>query len=326
MRAVSELVEVVKLKKHFPIRGGVFSRQVNVIHAVDDVSFNIKRGEVFGLVGESGCGKTTTSKCILRLIESTSGIIRWKGQNILELDEEKFRGIRLKMQMVFQDPYSSLNPTMSVKDIIGEGLEVYGLKDRDEKREEIFKLLERMELSPSYIFRYPHELSGGEKQRIGIARALAVKPEFIVADEPVAALDSSVKAKIINLLMDLKEDFRLTFMFVSHDLSVVKHVSHRLGVMYAGKLVELGMVKKLYDNPQHPYTQALLSAIPIPNPTLKQKRILLKGDVPSLVNPPPGCRFHTRCEYAKPICSKEEPKLIEIEKDYFVACHQDKIS
>ena len=318
---VSTIIEVRNLTKHYPIREGIFSRRKIVVHAVDDVSFKIDQGEMFGLVGESGCGKTSTSKCILRLIEPTGGIVLWKGENILQLSRRELRKMRLRMQMVFQDPYSSLDPTMSVEDIVGEALVARGLNDEQERREEATKVLERVELSSSYLDRYPHELSGGEKQRVGIARALAVNPEFIVADEPVAALDTSVKGKILNLLMDLKERLRLTFMFVSHDLSMVKHVCNRLGVMYAGELVELGEVREVFGNPRHPYTEALLSAIPIPNPALKRKRIVLEGDVPSLINPPPGCRFHVRCRYAESTCSRDRSKLVEVAKGHFVACH-----
>lgn len=316
-----KLIEVVSLTKHFPIRCGIFSRRKMVVHAVDDVSFHIEQGEMFGLVGESGCGKTSTSKCLLRLIEPTSGAVLWKGQDILQLDRNDLRKIRLKMQMVYQDPYSSLDPTMSVEGIVGEALGIRGVRGNLARRKEAIRALEKVELSSSYLDRYPHELSGGERQRIGIARALAVNPELIVADEPVAALDSSVKGKILNLLMDLKEELRLTLLFVSHDLSIVKHVCNRLGVMYTGELVELGDVKQIYDNPQHPYTEALLSAIPIPKPTPKRGRILLQGDVPSLIDPPSGCRFHGRCRYAMPICSREKPKFLGITKGHYVACH-----
>lgn len=315
------LLEVIDLKKYFPVRGGWIFSSKERVHAVDGVSFFIKNGEVLGLVGESGSGKTTTGKCIIRLIEPTNGVILWKDRDILKLNKRELRKARMQMQMLFQDPYSSLNPVMTVEDVINEALEARGLTKRDEKKEKVIELLRKMELPLYFMYRYPHELSGGEKQRVGIARALAVNPKLIIADEPVAALDASVKAKILNLLRDLQSELGLTFLYISHDLNTVAYMCNRVAVMYAGKLLELAPLKELFSSPRHPYTEALLSANPIPDPTVKMKRIILKGEVPSLINPPSGCRFQPRCRYAKPICSKEEPKLVEVEEDHFVACH-----
>ena len=295
------LVEVRDLKKHFPIRGGVLSRVVASVKAVDGVSFAIRRGEVLGLVGESGSGKTTVGRTLLRLIEPTGGRIFFDGQDITELPREKLRPFRRRMQIIFQDPFSSLNPRMTVGDIIAEPLLIHGIgKTPKERTERVAELLKLVGLSPDHMRRYPHEFSGGQRQRIGIARALAVAPEFIVADEPVSALDVSIQAQVVNLLQDLKEELGLTLLFIAHDLAVVEYISDRVAVMYLGKVMELAPARELYRNPKHPYTEALLSAVPIPDPTVKRERIVLQGDIPSPINPPSGCVFRTRCRYALP--------------------------
>ncbi|MEW5867384.1 MAG: dipeptide ABC transporter ATP-binding protein [Bacillota bacterium] len=316
------LLDVKDLVKHFPItKGIILSRQVGAVKAVDGVSFFINRGETLGLVGESGCGKSTTGRLILRLIEATSGEIHFEGRNILKLGREEMRELRKDMQIIFQDPYASLNPRMTVGDIIGEPMEIHRIARGREKDKRVKELLEVVGLSPLHARRYPHEFSGGQRQRIGVARALAVNPKLIICDEPVSALDVSIQAQVINLLQDLQKEFGLTYLFIAHDLSVVKHISDRVAVMYLGKIVELAAKHELYNNPQHPYTEALLSAVPIPDPTKKKQRIILEGDVPSPINPPSGCRFHTRCRYAQEICSKEDPKFIDIGDLHFVACH-----
>ena len=298
------LVEVRDLKKHFPIRGGVLSRVVASVKAVDGVSFAIRRGEVLGLVGESGSGKTTVGRTLLRLIEPTGGRIFFDGQDITELPREKLRPFRRRMQIIFQDPFSSLNPRMTVGDIIAEPLLIHGIgKTPKERTERVAELLKLVGLSPDHMRRYPHEFSGGQRQRIGIARALAVAPEFIVADEPVSALDVSIQAQVVNLLQDLKEELGLTLLFIAHDLAVVEYISDRVAVMYLGKVMELAPARELYRNPKHPYTEALLSAVPIPDPTVKRERIVLQGDIPSPINPPSGCVFRTRCRYALPECA-----------------------
>jgi len=316
------LLEVKDLVKHFPItKGIVISRKVGAVKAVDGVSFHINRGETLGLVGESGCGKSTTGRLILRLIEATSGEIIFEGKNILKLGREEMRELRKDMQIIFQDPYASLNPRMTVGDIIGEPMEIHRIARGREKDKRVRELLEVVGLSAFHARRFPHEFSGGQRQRIGIARALAVRPRLIICDEPVSALDVSIQAQVINLLQDLQREFGLTYLFIAHDLSVVKHISDRVAVMYLGKIVELAAKHELYNNPQHPYTEALLSAVPIPDPTKKKQRIILEGDVPSPINPPSGCRFHTRCRYAQDICSVEDPPFVDIGDSHFVACH-----
>lgn len=316
------LLEVKNLTKHFPItRGIVFQKVVGLNKAVDNVSFEIHRGETLGLVGESGCGKSTLGRTILRLLEATAGEVWFEGRNILELNNHEMRELRRDMQIIFQDPYASLNPRMTVGDIIGEPLLIHNLASGKALEQRVKELLSVVGLSGQHARRYPHEFSGGQRQRIGVARALAVNPKIIVCDEPVSALDVSIQAQVINLLQDLQKEFDLTYLFIAHDLAVVKHISDRVAVMYLGQLVELTTKDELYDNPLHPYTKALLSAIPIPNPEVKRERILLEGDVPSPINPPPGCHFHTRCRYATPVCSEMVPEWKEVKPGHFVACH-----
>ncbi|MGQ9735280.1 MAG: ABC transporter ATP-binding protein [Thermaceae bacterium] len=320
------LVEVKDLKKHFPIRGGVLSRVVASVKAVDGVSFSIARGEVLGLVGESGSGKTTVGRTILRLIEPTLGQIVFDGEEITHLPKDKLRVYRRRMQIIFQDPFSSLNPRMTVGDIIAEPLLIHNLaKTPRERAERVAELLKLVGLSPDHTRRYPHEFSGGQRQRIGIARALAVAPEFIVADEPVSALDVSIQAQVVNLLQDLKDELGLTLLFIAHDLAVVEYISDRVAVMYLGRIMEIAPSRELYKNPKHPYTEALLSAVPLPDPTLKRERIVLQGDIPSPIHPPSGCVFRTRCRYAIPECAQVVPELKEVSPGHYKACIRDDI-
>jgi len=317
------LLEIIDLKKHFPILGGVFLRQVAKIHAVDGVSFSVKLGETFGLVGESGCGKTTLARVMLRLIPATSGTVRYRGIDLFKLKKREMRKLRLEMGMIFQDPYASLNPRMTLADCVGEPIDIHGLAKGAEKEKRIMELLGKAGLAPFHIYRYPHEFSGGQKQRVGVARALAGNPKLLVADEPVSSLDVSVRAQILNLLKDLQEEYGFTYFYISHDLSTVKHMCDRVAVMYVGKLVELGLVKDVYENPIHPYTKALMSAIPIPG-RRREGRIILKGSVPTPIDPPPGCRFNPRCQFSEPMCAKKNPELTEVRKGHFVACHLKK--
>ncbi len=317
------LLEVQDLQMHFPITEGIiFQRKVGAVKAVDGINFQIKQGETLGLVGESGCGKSTTGRAILQLYRPTAGHVLYKGQDLTQLHGEEMRKMRRKVQIIFQDPYASLNPRMTVGNIIGEPIEVHGLAKGRAKLDRVRDLLRVVGLNPNYVNRYPHEFSGGQRQRIGIARALAVEPDFIVADEPISALDVSIQAQVVNLLEDLQTEFGLTYLFIAHDLSVVRHISDRIAVMYLGKVVELADRNALYQSPMHPYTKALLSAIPIPDPLLeeKRKRIILEGDVPSPINPPSGCHFRTRCPLAQELC-KTEPEFKQHKPDHWVACH-----
>ncbi len=317
------LVKVENLVKHFPIYRGVFRRQVGAVRAVDGVTFDIYRGETLGLVGESGCGKTTTGRTILQLYKPTSGKVIFDGIDLVALKGNEMRHMRRRLQIIFQDPYASLNPRMTIGDTIAEPLRVHGMGDDKEIHERVRELLNLVRLSPDFATRYPHEFSGGQRQRVGIARALALNPEFIVCDEPISALDVSIQAQVVNLLEELQERFNLTYLFIAHDLSMVRHISNRVAVMYLGVLVELADRDELFEHPLHPYTQALLSAVPIPDPVVEEKRrrVILEGDVPSPANPPSGCRFHTRCAFAEDICREEIPTWREIQPGHYVACH-----
>ncbi len=321
MSADSVLLEVKHLVKHYPVKKGVFGRVTGHVHAVDDVSFSITAGETLGLVGESGCGKSTTGKAVLKLIEPTSGSIEWRGQRIDQLSAAAMRPHRRELQAVFQDPYSSLNPRMRAADIVGEPIRNFENADADEIRGRVSALFERVGLRPDQMVKYPYEFSGGQRQRLGIARALALRPKLIVCDEPVSALDVSVQAQVINLLMDLQGEMGLSYLFIAHDLAVVEHISHRVAVMYLGKIVELTDKRSLFAHPQHPYTEALLSAVPVPDPRAQKRSIILAGDVPSPIDPPTGCRFHTRCPYAFARCRVDEPLMQELRPGHFAACH-----
>jgi len=327
------LLEVKHLKKYFPVRKGFLRRVVAQVKAVDDVNLRIKEGETFGLVGESGCGKTTTGRAILKLQEPTSGEILFRSRklaggeephtvvDISKVSKPQLRVLRMEMAIIFQDPYSSLNPRMTVLEIVGEPMLIHHTPAGSEREDRVRELLQAVGLKPDHMRRYPHEFSGGQRQRIGIARALALDPKLIVADEPVSALDVSIQAQVINLLEDLQEKFQLTYLFIAHDLSIVKHISTRVAVMYLGKIVELAATEELFSNPKHPYTEALMSAVPIPDPDYEAQRIKLEGDVPSPVNPPSGCNFHPRCQYAKEICSSNVPEYREVDQEHFVTCH-----
>ena len=317
------LLEVRHVKKYFAIREGILQREVAQVHAVDDVSLAVREGETLGLVGESGCGKSTLARTIVRLYEPTAGEILFQGEHIEKLGPRQMRPLRREMQMVFQDPYASLNPRKRVGTIVSDPLRIHGIGDRAERKKKVGALLETVGLSPEHYNRFPHEFSGGQRQRIGLARALALTPKLIIADEPVSALDVSIQSQMLNLLEDLQNEFQLTYIFVAHDLGVVRHVSDRIAVMYLGKIVELSPAEELYSRPIMPYTEALLSAVPIPDPDLaeKRERIVLEGDVPSPINPPSGCRFHPRCRYATEICSQVEPPLVDYGNNHFAACH-----
>jgi len=315
------LLEVKDLKKYFPIKKGVFSRNLGYVKAVDGVSFSLQRGETLGLVGESGCGKTTVGRSILRLIEPTSGQVIFNGQNMLALDRQKLRQVRASIQIIFQDPYSSLDPRMNAGQIIAEPIRNHLTISKTEIRERVAYLMKRVGLHPEQMRRYPHEFSGGQRQRIGIARALALNPSVIICDEPVSALDVSIQAQVINLLAQLQEQMNLSYLFIAHDLSVVEHISNRVAVMYLGRIVELATDEALYQNPLHPYSQALLSAVPIPDPEVQSSKILLQGDVPSPMNPPTGCSFHTRCPECEAVCTRQEPQLRDAGDGHWVACH-----
>ena len=316
------LLKVTGLKTHFPIRKGVLAHVTGQVYAVDGVSFEIKRGETFGLVGESGCGKTTVGKSVLRLIEPTEGTIEFEGRDITRIAKEEMRRLRQRMQIIYQDPYSSLNPRMKAADIVGEPLKVHKIVSGGALRERVEALFERVGLRPEQLDNYPHQFSGGQRQRIGIARALALGPSLIIGDEPVSALDVSIQAQVINLLMDLQEDYELSYLFIAHDLAVVEHISQRIGVMYLGRIVELTDKRTLFANPLHPYSEALLSAAPIPDPGVtREGRVILTGDVPSPIDPPEGCHFHARCPYATERCRMESPSLEVVEPDHWVSCH-----
>lgn len=316
------LIEVRNLKKYFPIKKGLFGRKTEKLKAVDDLSFTIKKGETFGLVGESGCGKSTTGRSIIRLHDVTSGNVLFDGKDIASLKESELKEYRKRMQIIFQDPYASLNPSMNVFQIISEPMNIHGSYEKEEQKEIILDLLKKVGLKEEHLYRYPHEFSGGQRQRISIARALSVKPDFILCDEPISALDVSVQAQVVNMLQDIQEETGVTYLFIAHDLSMVRHISDRIGVMYLGNIVEIADSEDLYTKPAHPYTQALLSSMPEPDPTKTGKdRIILEGEVPSPLNSPSGCKFRTRCKFATEKCAQEVPKMVEIAKGHEVACH-----
>lgn len=321
------IIEAQHLTKHFPLKLGFFktllSKELPVVHAVDDVNFVIKKREIFGLAGESGCGKTTTGKLLLRLIEPTKGKIFFKGIDINSLTEEEVRSMRRKMQIIFQDPYESLNPRMSIYDIVAEPLRIQGIFETEEEiNDRVFQVMEDMDLVPpeEYLYRFPHELSGGQRQRVAIGRAFMLQPEFIVADEPVSMLDASIRSEVSKLILGLVDKFHVSFLYITHDIALARYMCNRIAIMYLGKIVEKGPTDDVIQNPYHPYTEALIAAVPVPDPTARRTEIVIKGEVPSAVNPPPGCRFHTRCPYAKEICSMEEPELVKVRNRY-VACH-----
>ena len=322
-QTAENLIEVRNLVKYFPVRGGALQRVQGWVKAVDDVSFTIRTGEALGLVGESGCGKTTIGRTILRLIEPTKGQVLFEGQDMVTMKAQELKAKRREMQIIFQDPYSCLDPRSQIGDVIGEALYIHGVKDREERRRRVLEIMATVGLAEDHIRRYPHEFSGGQRQRIGIARALVLRPKFIVCDEPVSALDVSIQSQVLNLLRRLQREFNLTYLFIAHNMSVVEHISDRVAVMYLGKIVELTDRVELYRNPLHPYTRALMSAIPIPDPDLKRERVILEGDVPSPLDPPPGCRFHPRCPLAEEICSQEVPSLRPMpgDEEHLVACH-----
>ncbi|MEI5908537.1 dipeptide ABC transporter ATP-binding protein [Bacillus spongiae] len=315
------LLQVEDLRKSFPVKGGLFGRTVKEVKAVDGISFTVNKGETLGIVGESGCGKSTTGRMLMRLIEPTNGRVLFENKEVTSLSNNELRKVRRDMQMVFQDPFASLNPRHSVEKILEEPLIVHGMGDKRERKKRVYELLEIVGLSSYHAKRYPHQFSGGQRQRIGIARALMTKPKLIIADEPVSALDVSIQSQVLNLMEDLQKEFGLTYIFIAHDLGVVRHISDRVAVMYLGKVVELADSDKLYERPQHPYTQALLSAVPIPDPNYKKDSIILTGDIPSPSNPPAGCAFHTRCPHKKEICALKQPTLTKQENGHYVACH-----
>jgi oligopeptide transport system ATP-binding protein len=315
------LLQVKGLKKHFPIKGGLLSKEIGAVKAVDGLSFEVKKGETLGIVGESGCGKSTTGRLLLRLIEPTDGQVIFEDKEVTSLSNSEMRKLRREMQMVFQDPFASLNPRHTIEKILEEPLIVHGIGNKEERKQKVRKMLEVVGLSSYHANRYPHQFSGGQRQRIGIARALMTNPKLIIADEPVSALDVSIQSQVLNLLEDLQKEFQLTYIFISHDLGVVRHICNRVGVMYLGQMVELSESEKLYEKPLHPYTEALLSAVPVPDPDFKREQIVLQGDLPSPSNPPVGCPFHTRCGKCMDICKAARPELKEVEPDHFVACH-----